>query len=41
MIGKYVEQFLTKGSDKDKNSPMSKINMEFLSRTGFLGSYRR
>jgi riboflavin synthase len=41
MIGKYVEQFLTKGSDKDKNSSMSKINMEFLSRTGFLGSYRR
>ena len=37
MIGKYVEQFLTKGSNKDKKKPISKIDMEFLSKTGFLG----
>ena len=41
VIGKYIEQFLTKGSDKDQKNPVSKIDMEFLSRTGFLGSYRR
>ena len=37
VIGKYVEQFLIKGSDKDKRTPKSKIDMVFLSRTGFLG----
>jgi len=37
VIGKYVEQFLIKGSDKDKRTPTSKIDMVFLSRTGFLG----
>lgn len=37
VIGKYVEQFLIKGSDKDKRTPTSKIDMDFLSRTGFLG----
>ena len=35
MIGKYVEKLLI--IDKDKKTSTSKIDMEFLSRTGFLG----
>jgi len=38
MIGKYVERFITGrvGSDKEKETGYSAINMQFLEKTGFL-----
>ena len=37
MIGKYVKQFLTKNTNKDKNeTKKSKIDLNFLTKSGFL-----